>query len=104
MLCSILLWPTHYIRGLIKNICFNALWWHPLDGEFLLIPTLSALGAKIVIAVHVLCQSKVRDFNDTVPINPATKSVQRTRPEIFSILYLFSMLLEANHKPNHLPP
>ena len=68
---------TYNISGLIKNVCFNALWCHPLDREFLLIP-LSALGPKIVVAVDVLSQSKVRDFNDIVPINPATKSVQRT--------------------------
>ena len=82
--------PTYNISGHIKNIGFNALWCHPLDGEFLLIP-LSALGPKIVVAVHVLSQSKVRDFNDIVPINPETKSVQTT-----------PMVLGANHKQNHL--
>ena len=75
--------PTYNISGLIKNVCFNALWCHPLDREFLLIPTLSALGAKIVVAIHVLSQSKVRDFNDIVPIDPATKSVQRTHSAFF---------------------
>ena len=79
--------PTYNISGLIKNVCFNALWCHPLDREFLLIP-LSALGAKIVVAVDVLSQSKVRDFNDIVPINPATKSVQRTHSVFYCLWFL----------------
>ena len=80
--------PTYNISGLIKNVCFNALWCHPLDREFLLIPTLSALGAKIVVAIHVLSQSKVRDFNDIVPIDPATKSVQRTHSVFYCLRFL----------------
>ena len=63
---------SHHIRFLIVDVILNALWGHPPDGDFLIIPCLTLHPAVVVSAIHVLCQSKVSHFDHSMLINPVS--------------------------------
>ena len=64
---------THHISALIKNVCFDTLESHPLDRDLLLSSSLTFLLAVVVGAVHVFCQSEISYFNNAIFVNPKQK-------------------------------
>ena len=63
---------THHISALIKHVSFNTLRGHPFNGNLLLTPSTTALMTIVVETVHVLSQSKIGHFYDTISINPSS--------------------------------
>ena len=63
---------THHISALIKHISFNTLRGHPFNRDLLLTPSPAAFRTIVVKTVHVLSQSKIGHFYDTISINPSS--------------------------------
>ena len=64
------MFSPHHISLLIIYVILNALWSHPPNWNSSLSSFLTLLLTIVVSIIHILCQSKVSHFDNTLPVNP----------------------------------